>query len=76
MSMQYTAIFHGCKNGNFRTKKFDIFPIVAQNIDRGCALEPPQCGRSTAVLTSTHELCFSEIKEEKQYTRINPSFTI
>ena len=33
-SVQYTAIFHGCKNGNFQMKKkSDIFLIFAQNID-------------------------------------------
>ena len=25
MSVQYTAIFHGCKNGNFQMKKCDFF---------------------------------------------------
>ena len=25
MSVQYTAIFHGCKNDNFQMKLFDIF---------------------------------------------------
>ena len=41
MSVQYTAIFHGRKNGNYQMKKFDIFLIFAQNMDRGYALEPP-----------------------------------
>ena len=40
--MQYTAIFHGCKNYNFRMKKSNIFLTFAQNIDRGYTLEPPQ----------------------------------
>ena len=35
MPMQYTAIFHGCKNGNFQVKKKSIFLIFAQNIDCG-----------------------------------------
>ena len=35
MSVQYAAIFHGCKEGNFQMKKCDIFLIFAQNIDRG-----------------------------------------
>ena len=39
--MQYTAIFHGCKNGNFQMKKCEIFLIFAQNIDREYTLEPP-----------------------------------
>ena len=46
MSMQYTAIFHGCKNDNFQMKIFDIFLIFAQNIDCGYTLEPPQRGGS------------------------------
>ena len=33
MSMQYTAIFHGCKNHNFQLKMFDYFHVFAQNID-------------------------------------------
>ena len=41
MSVQYTAIFHGCKNGNFHMKKCDIFLNFAQNIDRWYTLEPP-----------------------------------
>ena len=35
MPMQYTAIFHGCKNDNFQMKDCDMFLIFAQNIDRG-----------------------------------------
>ena len=31
--MQYTAIFHGCKNVNFPMKNYNIFLIFAQNID-------------------------------------------
>ena len=41
MSMQYTAIFHGCKNVNFLMKKYNDFLIFAQNIDCGYTLEPP-----------------------------------
>ena len=41
MSVQYTAIFHGCKNGNFQMRKCEIFLIFAQNIDCGYMLEPP-----------------------------------
>ena len=42
MSVQYTAIFHGCKNDKFEMKIFDIFLIFAQNIDCGYTLEPPR----------------------------------
>ena len=47
MSVQYTAIFHSCKNDNFKMKFFDIFLNFAQNIDCGYTLEPPQRGGST-----------------------------
>ena len=40
MSVQYTAIFLGCKNDNFQMKFFDFFLIFAQNIDCGYTLEP------------------------------------
>ena len=40
--MQYTAIFHGCKNVHFQMKTFKIFLTVAQNIDCGYTLEPPR----------------------------------
>ena len=42
MPMQYKVIFHGCKNDNFQMKIFDIFLILAQNIDCGYTLELPQ----------------------------------
>ena len=40
--MQYTAIFHGCKNDDSQMKKVDNFHIFAQNIDRGYTLGPAQ----------------------------------
>ena len=42
--MQYTAIFHGCKNVNFQMKKCDLILIFAQNIDCWYMLEPPHWG--------------------------------
>ena len=42
MSVQYTAIFHGCKNDKFQMIFLYIFLIFAQNIDCGYTLEPPQ----------------------------------
>ena len=33
--MQYSVIFHGCKNGNFQMKNCDIFLIFAHDRDRG-----------------------------------------
>ena len=35
MPVQYTAIFHGCKNVHFQMTFFNIFLIFAQNIDYG-----------------------------------------
>ena len=46
MSMQYTVIFHGCKNDNFQIKYCNIFHVFAQNIDCGYTLEPPHVGGS------------------------------
>ena len=46
MSMQFTAIFHGCKNDNHQMIFFYIFLIFAQNIDCGYTLEPPHLGGS------------------------------
>ena len=40
--MQYTAIFHGCKNVNFQMKNYNIFLFLLLNIDCGYTLEPPQ----------------------------------
>ena len=45
-SIQYTAIFHSCKNDNFQMKNFDIFLILTQNIDCWYTLEKPHCGGS------------------------------
>ena len=39
--MQYTSIFHGRLNDNFRLIFFYYFDIFAQNIDCGYTLEPP-----------------------------------
>ena len=54
--MQYTAIFHSCKNDNFQLKVFDYFHVFPQNI---------ACGLIEAVLTSTHNLCFRANIREK-----------
>ena len=39
--MQYTAIFHDRKYDNFQINS-DIYLTVAQSIDHGYTLEPPQ----------------------------------
>ena len=70
MSVQYTAIFHSCKNANFQMNKSDIFLIFAQNIDGWYTFE------SEVVLMSTHNLCFRAKIRKKKYTRVNPSFPI
>ena len=41
MPMEYSAIFHGCKNNNFQMKNCDIFLISAQSRDCGYTIEPP-----------------------------------
>ena len=60
MSVQYTAILHGRKNGNFHMKKCEIFFNFAQNIDRWY----------------TYDLCFRAKIRKTMYTPVNPSFTI
>ena len=72
MSVQYTAIFHGCKNDNFQTKFFYIFLIFAQNIDYGYTLEPPQRGGSNEYPQSM----FWRKNKKNMYTRVNPKFSI
>ena len=72
MSVQYTAIFHSCKNDNFQMKIFDIFLIFAQNIDCGYTLEPPQRGGSNEYPQSM----FWSKNKKNMYTRVNPTFSI
>ena len=72
MSVQYTAIFHGCKNDNFQMKFFDIFLIFAQNVDCGYTLEPPQRGGSNEYPQSM----FWSKNKKNMYTRVNPTFSI
>ena len=68
--IQYTVIFHSCKNDNFQIKIVILFLIFAQNIDCGYTLEPRE-----AVLRSTHNLCF-RAKNKIRYTPVNHNFTI
>ena len=63
--MQYTVIFHGCKNDNFQMKNCDFFLILAQNIDHGYTLQ--------AVLTNTHNLCLTA-KIRKNVCPCKPQF--
>ena len=70
MSVQYTAIFHGCKNDNFQMNFFDIFLIFAQNIDCGYTLEPPQRGGSNEYPQSI----FWSKKKEKYVYPSKPHF--
>ena len=70
MSVQYTEIFHGCKNDNFQMKIFDIFLIFAQNRDCGYTLEPPQRGGSNEYPQSM----FWSKNKKNMYTRVNPTF--
>ena len=53
MPMQYTAIFHSCKNDNFQMKFFNIFLIFALKHRLWVHVRTTE-----AVLTSTHNLCF------------------
>ena len=57
--IQYTVIFHSCKNDNFQMKNCCCF--FAQNID-------PE-----AVITNTHDLCF-RAKIRKNIYPCKPQF--
>ena len=72
VSVQYTAIFHGCKNANFQMKIFDIFLIFAQNINCGYTLEQPQRGGSNEYPQSM----FWSKNKKNMNTRVNPTFSI
>ena len=65
--MQYTAIFHGCKDVNFQLI-FCLFLFLLQTelvgTSENCLCE--------GVLTSTHNLCFTAKKKEE----IKNSFSI
>ena len=60
------------KKENFQLKKSDIFHIIAQNIDCGYSLEPPQRGGSNE---NPQSMFFNNIIKIKK-TPVNPSFTI
>ena len=71
MPVQYTAIFHGCKNVNFHLKKYDFFlHIFAQNKDCWYSLEPPHLGRSNVYPQS---MFWAKKKKNdlKNYLKIN-----
>ena len=67
--MQYTAIFHSCKNDNFQMKNCDICSYFCSKYRSWVHV------RTEAVVTSTPDLCFGA-KIRKMYTPVNPSFTI
>ena len=69
--MQYTAIFHSCKNIHFQMIFFNNFLIFAQNIDCGYTLEPNRLNE--AVLTCTHNQCFGA-KIRKNVYPCKPQF--
>ena len=68
MSVQYAAIFHDLKNGNFQMKKCGNFIIFAQNIDCRYTLEPPHWGGSNEYPQSM----FLSKKKKIMYTPVNP----
>ena len=63
-AMQYTAIFHFCKNVNFQMKNYNHFLIFILLRTY-----------TEAVLTSTHNLFFRAKNRKKVYP-LHPSFTI
>ena len=55
MSVQYTAIFHGCKKGNFQTKKMWSFSHFCSKHRSWVHVRTASLRR---FLTSTHDVCF------------------
>ena len=72
MPMQYTKIFKVVKNEDFQQKFFDIFLIIAQNIDCGYTLEPPRRGGSNEYPQSM----FWSKNKKNRHTPAYPSFSI
>ena len=70
--MQYTAIFHCCKNVNFQLKIIIFFLIFAYNIDSGYTLESHQRGGSNEYPQSM----FKSKNKKIMYTTVNLIFTI
>ena len=64
--------FLALKIENFQLKIFDIFLILAQNIDCGYTLEPPWRGGSNEYPQSM----FWSKNKKNRYTPANPSFII
>ena len=56
-TLTHTEILLAVKIENIPQKNFDIFHILAQNIDCGYMLEPPEV---VLHVTSTHNLCFAK----------------
>ena len=74
--IQYTAIFHGCTNGHFQMKLFNIFFFFfALNIDCEYTLRPATLRRE-AVLMSTQNLCFRAKKKEIYLYPCKPYFQL
>ena len=65
--MQYTTIFHSCKNVNFQMKFFNIFLIFAQNID---------CRYTLGGSNEYPQSMFWSKNKKQMYTPVHPSFTI
>ena len=64
--------FLALKFENFQQKMFDIFLILAQNIDCGYMLEPPRRSGSNEYPQSM----FWSKNKKNRYTPVNPSFAI
>ena len=74
MPMQNTEIIFGCENENFHWKHFDIFLILAQNIDCRYTLEPLGRGGSNEYPQS---MFWNKNKKNTcRYTPAYPSFAI
>ena len=71
-TMQYTAIFHGCKNVNFQMKDYSIFLFFCS---KTLIVGTHSNRLIEAVLMSTHNLCFrAKIREKNNVYPCTPQF--
>ena len=72
LPIQYTEILLALQIEDFQLKIFDIFLILAQNIDCGYTSEPPRRGGSIEYPQSM----FWSKNKKNRHTPANPNFTI
>ena len=76
MSVQYTAIFHGCKNDNFQMKIFDIFSSPEPLGSQGELIVYPSSRRPSSVRRPSVRPPFSKIFSSETAWPIKAKFYV